>query len=576
MKKKHLKLISIALAASLCTMSSCVDNDYDLNEDIDLTISVGGEEFAIPGGQTEAIKLSKILKVEEGDLVKIRENGDYYLLQAGDPSSTEIQVDGFSIVSPPIPLINSTLTFYNIPNLFTTRAQGVELVASLPKDKHKTDFILTADLPKDVKSLSHIDVNIDAKLKFSFTTGITNALNLKDITIDFPNYILSDVLVDGKMLIKDKEVTNDKSIEINVPIKGINIDPKNIENGKLKIEGTIFLNGKVSTNTGDLLITQLPVGVELYVEVTLNKIDVKGVTGIVKPEIKFDVNPITLNNLPDFLSDEEVQLDVTNPMIFFTANNQTPVEASITGTVASIYKENPNNNVSVDFAIPNILANLDQKFCLSPENPDSVGVQWISAPTLPSLVTKIPKEIQIKINAEASNESTTIDLNQNYSIQTDYSITVPFMFGQNLTIVYKDTIDGWRGDLEDYEIKAVNATGSVINKVPLNLILTATAITTDAKDQPMELKGVTAVVKVNGEENGIIKAGDLETGFTTPIVIEIKETIAGSIKKLDGLALRAVADSKGTVNGHLNENQTIQLINVKLKVPGGLKIDLNK
>lgn len=38
MKKKHLKLGSCALMASLLTLSSCVDNDYDLTKDIDLTL----------------------------------------------------------------------------------------------------------------------------------------------------------------------------------------------------------------------------------------------------------------------------------------------------------------------------------------------------------------------------------------------------------------------------------------------------------------------------------------------------------------------------------------------------------
>ena len=45
MKKKHLKLGSCALMASLLTLSSCVDNDYDLTKDIDLTIEVGGNSL---------------------------------------------------------------------------------------------------------------------------------------------------------------------------------------------------------------------------------------------------------------------------------------------------------------------------------------------------------------------------------------------------------------------------------------------------------------------------------------------------------------------------------------------------
>ena len=97
MKKKHLKLGSCALMASLLTLSSCVDNDYDLTKDIDLTIQVGGSEFAIPGGETEPIKLSKILDIEEDGVVKIDNEGNYYLLQEGSEQTTFISVSGFEI-----------------------------------------------------------------------------------------------------------------------------------------------------------------------------------------------------------------------------------------------------------------------------------------------------------------------------------------------------------------------------------------------------------------------------------------------------------------------------------------------
>lgn len=575
MEKRHLKLISIALATSLFTLSSCVDNDYDLNDDIDLTISVGGEEFAIPGGKTEAIKLSKILKVEEGDLVKIdKATGDYFLLQTGSPSNTDIRVDGFDIASPSIPPIRPELSF-DYPTQSAPRVADIKLEAKIPENQYKTTFNLTASLPKEIKSLTHIDLNIDAKLTFSFNTGITKKLNLEDITIKFPDYILSDKLVNGVLHIKNQPVLNGGFIIIDIPIKGIKISPQNITNGKLTIDGEILLNGMVSVMSSDLIISQSPVSVILNADVALDNIQVTGVTGKVKPDINITVEPITLNDLPDFLSDEEVRLDVTNPQIFFTANNHTPVEASVKGTLTSILQPESSNMPTASFAIPQILSNLNQAFCLSPINPQIIDTTWIDVPQLPSLVAKIPKEIQIQIEAEAADKESQITLNRNYSIQTDYSVKVPFMYGDKLTIVYKDTIDGWQEDIEDYDVKAVNATAYVINKIPLNLILTAVAITKDAKDEHQELKGVAVVVKVNGIENGIIKAGDINQGTTTPIVIEIKETIAGSVKKLDGLQLKAVADSKGTTNGYLNENQTIQLTDVKLKVPGGLIIDLN-
>lgn len=47
MEKRHLRLIPIVLSASLFTFS-CVDNDYDLTDDIDLTIQVGGVNSLFP------------------------------------------------------------------------------------------------------------------------------------------------------------------------------------------------------------------------------------------------------------------------------------------------------------------------------------------------------------------------------------------------------------------------------------------------------------------------------------------------------------------------------------------------
>ena len=49
---------------------SCVDNKYDLDKDIDMTINVGGEHLAVPVGSTDTAFLSKIIEVEEGDILQ--------------------------------------------------------------------------------------------------------------------------------------------------------------------------------------------------------------------------------------------------------------------------------------------------------------------------------------------------------------------------------------------------------------------------------------------------------------------------------------------------------------------------
>ena len=131
-------------------------------------------------------------------------------------------------------------------------------------------------------------------------------------------------------------------------------------------------------------------------------------------------------------------------------------------------------------------------------------------------------------------------------------------------------------DLKDYEVKQINATAAAINKIPLGLNFTAEALTVDDQGKSKILDGVVVTVIVDGEKDGIIKAGNNNTATESSLVIEIVEKTPGAVKMLDGLAFEVVAASTTGAEGQqLNENQTLQLKNVRLKVPGGVIVDLN-
>ena len=48
------------LIMSLLGITACVDDAYDLSKDVDMTITVGGENLSIPGSNTDLITLEKI------------------------------------------------------------------------------------------------------------------------------------------------------------------------------------------------------------------------------------------------------------------------------------------------------------------------------------------------------------------------------------------------------------------------------------------------------------------------------------------------------------------------------------
>lgn len=58
--KKMYPLWGLLLSFPLWTVS-CVDNKYDLDKDIDMTINVGGEHLTIPAGSSDTAYL-KLLR----------------------------------------------------------------------------------------------------------------------------------------------------------------------------------------------------------------------------------------------------------------------------------------------------------------------------------------------------------------------------------------------------------------------------------------------------------------------------------------------------------------------------------
>lgn len=89
--KKRPLIAAALLLTSFGITTSCIDNSYDLNKDIDMTISAGGEHLAIPVGYTEKITLDKIIELDEGDDLQIVD-GEYHLLKKDNIDETNTSV----------------------------------------------------------------------------------------------------------------------------------------------------------------------------------------------------------------------------------------------------------------------------------------------------------------------------------------------------------------------------------------------------------------------------------------------------------------------------------------------------
>lgn len=572
MSKKSLLLLSVVSLLILSLHTSCVDENYDLSKKIDLTISVGGSEFAIPGGMTEEIPLSKILTVEEGDLVKIDPlTGDYFLQQSDVLEKTSFTVSGFNIATPSLSPISTELKFMGDGN--------ASIITTMLPDNTEANLSFTALLPNEVKSVSCLKTDMLLTLTLTLSDATIKALQLKEVAIVLPSGMISNALTDGKYIIKDKQIIAGGKLTVNIPIQRIDLTADDFEtnpSGEVRLDYTnkISLQGELSINTADILSGSDVGTANLKTDIKVSHIYATGMKGVVHPSIEKQSSVIYLDNLPDFLSDKNVRLDPLNPMILITANNQSPVVADISGTLTSTYEQS-SDNVSVPFSIDDIPATATTDYCVSPINPNLPQTIWIENRDIPSLIHRIPESIAIEVGVNGNDDEIDVDFNKDYYFQSNYEINVPFVFGDKMNFTYTDSISGWHEDIKKYSVKQINAHAIAVNKIPLNLVFKGIAVREDGKGGVTELQGVKVYTKIDGKENGIIKAGEIASASQAKVVVEILETTPGAIKNLDGIVWWVEVDSKEVVDGRLNEHQTFQLKELKLKVPGGMVIDFN-
>ncbi len=165
-----LHALCIGLAAT--GVVSCVDHDYDLSEDIDVTIQLGGDNLTLPGSSTDRLFLSKILDLEQGSSIKAVENdgeyglakGDYVLIQDGNSSPSRFEVPEVSLGH-----INGSTSTTVLPEFYNPGGQSV---ISNPTDMiHNTIRLSDDNVTRDLVSLESADMDVKMKLNVRYTSS---------------------------------------------------------------------------------------------------------------------------------------------------------------------------------------------------------------------------------------------------------------------------------------------------------------------------------------------------------------------------------------------------------------------
>jgi len=580
--KKRPLIAAALLLTSFGITTSCIDNSYDLNKDIDMTISVGGEHLAIPVGYTEKITLDKIIELDEGDDLQIVD-GEYHLLKKDniDETNTSVKLVTVNESSNPIEPIR-IISGNHDSDVYDILIPNAESEGFINAEAHGVDKAvieigsLAADMP----------TTLTLKLKLSGEIS-TSLVKVGTMTITFPNFIQFEKEngLNGQTLtMTDVQIEPysgfTKELKINKYVfgkeygEGNRVDEENgdrilkIENQEIKIEMQ-GINVTTPSGNGSLNITPT---------ITLAEMAVSEVYGTIQPDIDVKPTEVELNNLPDFLQDDEIRLDITNPVFSFNANNPLNTDVEMDGVLTG-YKDGKVTKI-VKIGSGNGGASItlkpsgDKQQTISIVRDEQTVVEAnatkVVVPNLNDIIETIPDHINVELKPAVKTEQYyTVNLGQDYTLNSAYDIDIPLSFGSNLKIVYEETLDNFDLDLEDVDIKKAVLSINAVNTIPLAMEIKNDNVSAlDANGNVIKDIDVTV-------EGTITESKDGKTEVSSALNVNLNETAEGAISKLDGLKLKIAAVPGQATDVQLLSTQWMQLKDMKLKIPNGIKVDLN-
>lgn len=582
--KKMYPLWGLLLSFPLWTVS-CVDNKYDLDKDIDMTINVGGEHLTIPAGSSDTAYLSKIIEVEEGDILQPDAATRVYHLTKKDDidvkpttvkevtiSETTTKLEETKIVNTTSSLINEDVT------------EGINTLGDFKAESNNIDEAL-----KELGALyAKTPVDLILTIDFANTGDLSFAkVKANNLKIIFPDYIVfkAEEGIQGHELILDGQVLseNGSSYSRTLKVEGYKFSEnagvgRKPNEGTLTIEGVISMEGEVVTSgvsgTGTL---------SLVPKTVLREMTASSVTGVIQPEIKAETTNIELNDLPDFLKDEETRMDITNPVILLRAENQleTPVEVDAVLTPMKGNAQIDGKEVKVGSGYgktPVVLASGKNVIALSRTGECTIeGVTSnVKVEDINDLLETIPDDIEVDLQPVVRNEGYyTAELGRAYEMPSSYEVDVPLSFEQNLNIVYNDSVQDLNKDLNDLDkviLKKANVLLTVDNAIPLKLQL---------KPENVLIKDVygnelTAVKKtIEEDKQYVTESTDGEKPVTSELVLNLTSEDTAFLSKIDRICFKLTAVPGSATGVPLKDTQWLKVTSIKLSVPGGVNVDLN-
>lgn len=570
-----------------CSTTSCVDNDYDLTKDIDLTINVGGD-LSVPASSTDKYSMAQILDLDNNSPIKPDgqlygyADGDYVLVQSGNSTNSSVTIPRQQLSDVECNSALTSVQFTGIGSSSEIDIQVDRIVNPITVEENNVD--------RSIVSISHavsdIKVNFDitpAKIgnlsgTASFKPGFTVTFPAGwDIDITDPQAV-ANFRVDGNKVTFIRTVSTSLGSSVRLPIVIKGIDLTTVPDGQgLYAPGKFRLNDNiVSSGPIGIVVGALPLGQQATAtfEITpsVPEAEILQVTGSLNPEIEIAESSFRITDVPAFLREPGNNLDITDPQIRLTVSNQSPVEININGRIVATDENGDQKSVWIGSdhgTAPIVIAgNATTEICLSRTGTNvPAGAVSVVVPGLGDLISTIPDRIAIDdIDAKVpAGKEYTFVLGSTYDVGVDYQAIVPLAFGTDLAFSYSTDETDWNEDLDKYSFKDAIVTFSVENTIPLDMVPQVMALDKNGR----EMTDIVATVE------GVVKAGTIPAPVATDLKVRLSST-AANLGQLDGVRLTFKATCPDSMSGiPLNEAQALRFTDIRIKILGGVNVNLN-
>ncbi len=634
------KLVVFSSMCLTLGLSSCVDDKYDLGDvDMTLGVKTDLTLPTSSVGDILLRNVMNLEEDGIVALVPSPLNPDesiYVVRQSGTADIKPVKIDEIRIAAPKVDDFASDVYLKEIINAsvkakaqksaayskaFTIKDETYKYVIGEDQAKQTINTAKAKNISDDVVSIENVKLdktNITITLRTSGFPSHISKMHLDGLTLSLPedlhvsscylNGVKAESIKPGLINIT-KAVDGARSISetlvLTLTIDGASTGADFVFDGnkhEASLSGLFKTNGTFRIETSEMDKDKISALVADYLTKHPDVHDVKltEIAGIIPEKLSFSgntsfdrdlhithvsgtfqhevgaVEPLNLDDIPDFLDDEDVVLDLENPMVFLNFTNSLPVDMKTSLTFTS----ETDNNTPRSTGEMTIAGGKSSYYYLAEKAENKYlpaehsNAEWKKVEGLPNLIKRIPKKVNVNIS-KVTMKATDLDITREYPIEASYDVYAPLVFGPDFYLTYADTDNDWDidDDLGKMNAEAVTATATVSSNIPAAMTLHVDLIDLEGRKIDF-VEDISVACSANAKDEPITISIKAKSGHELRELLSGKDANGNKCQKLDGMRYRAVLN-KPSEGQALNGESKILIKNVKVSLKGVVTFDAN-